>query len=194
MIKCNLSVLLAERNLKITKVSNDTGISRTTLTALNNNSSQGVQFETLNKLCNYLNITPDKLFLYTPYDIEINIIKVSDMEITSKIEKGKNIDFELNIKSNKKNISCHLIASVYFTHNNFILEYSIPIFEDKKESEIYLKNLKEIKEIILNIPLQFVTGIDEFLFQKGWDEIISHKVTFRVEGFSDFLHFLNTIE
>lgn len=51
MIKCNLAVLLAERGLKLTTVSNDTGISRTTLTALANNKNSGIQFDTLNTLC-----------------------------------------------------------------------------------------------------------------------------------------------
>ena len=70
MLRCNLAVLLAERGLKITAVSSDTKISRTTLTALANNYSQGIQFDTMNTLCNYLQITPDKLFLYSPINIE----------------------------------------------------------------------------------------------------------------------------
>lgn len=72
MIKCNLPVLLAERGLKITKLSNDTGISRTTLTSLSNNYSQGIQFDTLNKICNYLKINPGDLFLYVPFEINFD--------------------------------------------------------------------------------------------------------------------------
>lgn len=71
MVRCNLSVLLAERHLKITKVSKDTGISRTTLTYLANNYSKGIQYETLNTLCTYLHTTPDELISYIPIDIEI---------------------------------------------------------------------------------------------------------------------------
>ena len=62
-MKCNLKVLLAERNLKITQVSNDTGISRTTLTFLSNGEAKGIQFSTLETLCNYLNITANELFI-----------------------------------------------------------------------------------------------------------------------------------
>lgn len=71
MVRCNLSVLLAERHLKITKISKDTGISRTTLTYLANNYSKGIQYETLNTLCTYLHTTPDELISYIPIDIEI---------------------------------------------------------------------------------------------------------------------------
>ena len=71
MIRCNLAILLAERNLKITKVSSHTKISRTTLTALANNYSQGIQFDTLDTLCLYLKVTPDQLIAYEPVDIEV---------------------------------------------------------------------------------------------------------------------------
>lgn len=69
MIHCNLSVLLAERRLKISRVAADTGISRTTLTALAYNNSQGIQMATLNTLCLYLGIQPDDLFSFYPYDL-----------------------------------------------------------------------------------------------------------------------------
>ena len=71
MVRCFLSVLLAERNLKITKVCKDTGISRTTLTYLANNYSKGIQYDTLNTLCTYLHTTPDELISYIPIEIEI---------------------------------------------------------------------------------------------------------------------------
>lgn len=70
MIDCNLAVLLAERDLKITKVSKDTGISRTTLTALCNDYSGGVKFDTINTLCTYLKVTPEDFFSYLPYEYD----------------------------------------------------------------------------------------------------------------------------
>lgn len=70
MLICNLAVLLAERGKNISTVSSDTGISRTTLTALSSNKSAGIQFETVNTLCSYLNISPGDLFLYSPIEIE----------------------------------------------------------------------------------------------------------------------------
>jgi len=73
MIESNLAVLLAERNLKISKVSADTGISRTTLTALCNDYTGGIKFETLDVLCKYLNTDPSDFFNYTAYDYEIAV-------------------------------------------------------------------------------------------------------------------------
>lgn len=84
MIKSNLKVLLAQNNIKLSKVSVDTGISRTTLTALSEGHSKGVQFDTLNTLCNYFNINPSSFFSYFPLDIDLVItnidLRVSDYE------------------------------------------------------------------------------------------------------------------
>lgn len=104
MIICNLAVLLAQRQLKITRVSNDTGISRTTLTALNQNESKGVQFETINALCQYLKVNPSNFFQYLPFDVSCNtVITKNDTSFTNEmmesIEIKKNdISFDFFIK------------------------------------------------------------------------------------------------
>ncbi|MBU7539329.1 helix-turn-helix transcriptional regulator [Levilactobacillus brevis] len=73
MITNKLSVLMAERKLKATRISSDTGIARSTLSGLTNESSKMIQFETINTLCNYLRITPNDFLLYSPFDIEFDI-------------------------------------------------------------------------------------------------------------------------
>lgn len=60
--RINLKKLIIERRLSITKVSKDTGISRTTLTGLYYHPGRGIQIKTLNTLCNYFDITPGELF------------------------------------------------------------------------------------------------------------------------------------
>lgn len=55
MISNNFSRLLGERLLKISKVADETGISRTTLTNLYYRRSTAITFDVLNKLCEYLN-------------------------------------------------------------------------------------------------------------------------------------------
>lgn len=78
MIKSNLATLLAARNLRISKVSELTGISRTTLTALATGKPQGIQLDTLDTLCMYLGVTPEELLLYIPHSIKVSIEKVAD--------------------------------------------------------------------------------------------------------------------
>lgn len=79
MIRSNLAVLLAERNLRISRVSADTGISRTTLTALSSNNFQGIQMDTLNQLCQYLNVRPESILHYVPFDVTVkNFVEESE--------------------------------------------------------------------------------------------------------------------
>ena len=55
MIRTNLAVMMAKRKCRnLAKISADTRISRTTLTNLYYDKSKGIQFETLDKLCKYL--------------------------------------------------------------------------------------------------------------------------------------------
>ena len=63
MIHCNLNVLMAQRNLKITDVHNATGLSRTTLTSLAYGHAKGIQFDTLSTLCDCLQVSPYELLL-----------------------------------------------------------------------------------------------------------------------------------
>lgn len=66
MIRNKFSVILGEKLLRISKVAQDTGISRTTLTNLYFRRAQGVTFEVLDKLCNYLECDVNDLFEYKP--------------------------------------------------------------------------------------------------------------------------------
>lgn len=104
MVRCNLSVLLAERNLKITKVCNDTGISRTTLTYLANNYSKGIQYDTLNTLCSYLKVSPGELISFVPVDIYIGYVH----------RDGTNLDIELTISRNGKTVTSGLLGTLQF--------------------------------------------------------------------------------
>lgn len=55
MIKNNFSRTLGERLLKMKKVSDETGISRTTLLSIYQRRCKAITFEVLDKLCKYLN-------------------------------------------------------------------------------------------------------------------------------------------
>ena len=65
MIRNKFSAILGEKLLRISKVSKDTGISRTTLTSLYYRRCQGVTLEVLDKLSCYLNCDIGDLFEYT---------------------------------------------------------------------------------------------------------------------------------
>ena len=53
MIKCNLVLLLAERQLKVADVVRQTGISKTTLHKIYKDESTLIDSETIHKLCDF---------------------------------------------------------------------------------------------------------------------------------------------
>lgn len=57
MIKYNLILLLAERQLKVADAVLQTGISKTTLHKIYKDESTQIDFETIDKLCDFLGIT-----------------------------------------------------------------------------------------------------------------------------------------
>lgn len=153
MLKCNLAVLLAERKLKISKVSADTGISRTTLTALSSNQSQGIQFDTLNTLCSYLRVTPAEFFCYAPFEVKVKFDKnekeTSYVNIFFNTSKGSSFtdvvylfaDVELNYEDSKPVSPVDLSLSLPDDDDNLrtLRRYMIglsPIFKRDIEQQI----------------------------------------------------------
>ena len=64
MITNRFSEILGKKRIKISDVMQHTGITRPTLSALYYDSGKGINFETLDKLCEYLQIQPGELFVY----------------------------------------------------------------------------------------------------------------------------------
>lgn len=99
MLINNLATILTERQLKITKVANDTHISRTTLTSLFQNDSKMIQLETINTLCQYLKITPGDFFEYVPYDFDFSIYISDELKYDPNEEpETHEVEAYLNVK------------------------------------------------------------------------------------------------
>lgn len=170
MIRCNLAILLAERSLKITKVSNDTGISRTTLTSLANNYGHGIQFDTINTLCNYLRISPEQLISYVPVDIKINNVDLDD-DI---------LDINLTIIKNNRSYDCGLTGTCHTFFSDGKLDdvdIHIEFWDEDNGEEVKEENLM-ISNTFKSIPITFIEDIKDNIF----DKILSK---FDVENVSD---------
>ncbi|OMD08409.1 helix-turn-helix domain-containing protein [Paenibacillus odorifer] len=67
MLRINLAVVMAKKRIySLAPMSEATGISRTTLTALYYEKGKGVQFETIEKVCKYLDIQVGELIEIMP--------------------------------------------------------------------------------------------------------------------------------
>ncbi len=62
MVKNNFRVLLAERKKKMSDVEKETGLSRGAIRGLYYETSKGVQFSTLQTICEYLSCDVSDLF------------------------------------------------------------------------------------------------------------------------------------
>ena len=156
MLLSNLKVLLAERKLTISKVSLDTSISRTTLTALANNSGTGIQFETLDKLCQYLNVDPSTFFLFYNGDLKIDFYNDSENSFCTDISFcRKNLsvfcDFSYHLEQVNHSFYLNERNAPYVNPEVFINEISIYISSIDGD-ETYLLDIKKvplpIKQII----------------------------------------------
>lgn len=56
MIQCHFARLLGERKLKISDVARDTGINRGTLTRLYYETTERIELDVLDRLCDYFGI------------------------------------------------------------------------------------------------------------------------------------------
>lgn len=63
-IICKLSTLMGERRLKIQDVHEKTGISRSTLSKLYHDNKVGIDYTTLDKLCNLFECTPGDILYH----------------------------------------------------------------------------------------------------------------------------------
>jgi len=154
MIRCNLAILLAERRLRITTVAADTGISRTTLTALAGNTSQGIQLGTLNKLCLYLKVTPNHLFSVVPFDVRF---------IPEDIEDGR-FYIEVRFTDGESASRASLFANTEIFADTFVDEITEATFE----------RITDI-EIDIQIPDPSEEGINEFCISAEQDNIVLMK-------------------
>ena len=66
MILCNLPVLLAERRMKVADLIRMTGISKSTMPKIYNEQTSRIDFETMDKICEALDIGVGDLFTYAP--------------------------------------------------------------------------------------------------------------------------------
>lgn len=73
MLANRLSVLMAERQLSIKQVVQDTGLSRNTISNITNNPESNISTETLDKLCIYFEVDPSEFFVFSPYSIELGL-------------------------------------------------------------------------------------------------------------------------
>ncbi|MBQ3819685.1 helix-turn-helix transcriptional regulator [bacterium] len=66
MINNKLSTILGEKRMRVSELSKLTGISQNALNKIYHNKTKGVDFNTLNKICNILERNTQEIFEFIP--------------------------------------------------------------------------------------------------------------------------------
>ena len=69
-IVVKLDVLLADRKVKSKELAAHVGITEANLSLLKQGKVKGVRFDTLEKICEYLDCQPGDLLLYAPVEVK----------------------------------------------------------------------------------------------------------------------------
>lgn len=191
MILSRLKVLLAERDLKVSQVANDTGLSRTTLTALSNNTLKGIRLDTINTLCQYLDISTDDFFDYLPFDFDVisdsdsnfpfegterglNVVEKMNSRMLGKSEKKFSLIGRINKSDDTSIQSVEVLLGK--TSDNGVYKSQIKDFnlflDNLKGSfkELFFQQLKEKLEDELNLKSRFSSYKFKFTFDNAFVE------------------------
>jgi putative transcriptional regulator len=71
MIRCHLSTLMGRDKLRISDVAQRTGLNRSTITALYNETATRVELPAIESLCNLFQCQVGELFEVVPTDAEV---------------------------------------------------------------------------------------------------------------------------
>ena len=173
MIKNNFNELVAQRKLKITRISNDTGISRPTLNALTRDDGKGIQYDTLNVLCNYFSVTPCEFFSYIPYDIKYNFEVIDEQgEVIAQRDEleytmQKKALLFINVFDNK-GLKKHTFEILYFV----LTTYNTTV-------DVDVNNFGEIISEIKGNSSKVI--LDQKQFENGDNEVIVFLKEFEVQ-------------
>lgn len=140
MIINKLNLLLAERFIKASKFSRDTGIAQSTISKIVNNSTSQIDYSTLDKICRYLNITPSDFFEYDPINV---IFQSFSKDTENEDDINKNFSFFIRYGNGTeifRTIKYEVYVDIYAEELYVIVSPVMSSSEDTAFTK-YIKNL-----------------------------------------------------
>lgn len=129
---------MAEKNLNIQKVKDNTTLSRTTISNLYNNNGAGVQFDTMKQLCKLLKCQPGDLFTYVDISVEFKEISNDSYETGFDINTAMStFKYDNEIDQTKYKMISEVLCKLEY--ENIITQFAFRVFlHFKFESELEL--------------------------------------------------------
>lgn len=146
MIKNNLKKLMKEKNVTIADLHRTLGISRPTLTKMANNETDGIRYDTINKLCKFFKISPNELLVFVPFDkfectvnptksIKLDLIRVEKEDVRQLTDLGKELDMALSFD---ENTFSYISSEVkYFPKKLLYVAFELQNEDKAKEKEFF---------------------------------------------------------
>ena len=188
MIRNRLSELLSERGLKTSRVALEVGIARSSLTSMIQNDSEMVRYDAIDKLCNYLNITPCDFFDYSP--LTFNFTLDDDPQI---IVEEIFFALSLNLKDgiDIKKFEFDILVDMYDEEHNkkdFDLEVVFDKFRknNKNKHDLIFKVVRENENKTLKDYVETLSpGLKNVLFKKLQNLITSYVIEYLKKNTED---------
>lgn len=162
MIRNNLAALLAENGIKITRLAADTGLSRNTITSTAQNDGKMIQLETINLICQRLQISPTDFFEYLPFDL-VPVIEFSSWDGTPKdIWLGNKLVKEVTI--NTFNLDVFVKRTSKDKSSDITFEFSAVLEKPWKDIENHVPYYGEPISINIDINKESLSDFGELWY------------------------------
>lgn len=159
MIRNNLALIMTTQQKRIGWLSNETKISRNTISATMQNEGKMIQLATINKICQALKITPSDLFEYVPFDFDysFNLDKELDNGNETDIHLF-NVDFFINVYENNSKVSAISFVGYYEMIFGTPNMYSVALYPSTEDELIkynnYLSRLSDAFRTDISIDIE----------------------------------------
>lgn len=208
MLYFKLDQIMDKKNLTINKVSSETKISRPALTAMYNNDSRGAQFDTLEKLIEYLEVSLDDLigekinqnvFIFKPTKLKEDLLKAENDTIDARddnfvnVKPSETLPYEAVLMENgevKKKFEFAVHPLVDTSSTNLIKKEktinSILIVFYRTDDNGNNIAVNDINVFLGNLNTEAVISLAENIF-KSWFSIFSFLTKENESIFSNYL-------
>lgn len=154
---------MIDRGITATQLFNDTGIARSTISKISNNKTDKINISTVDKLCNYLMVSPADFFDYIPFEISMKA-GFDNYDSLSDLEEEMQFAFE------GWEEPIFLIINIFHLGKKLTIEYQGSCFVNTQNffkcSNIQLKISKDndrLSDTVFNWPIQFQNDFAEIV-------------------------------
>ena len=176
MIRNRLNELMKIKKVRVKDLNEQLGISRATLVKIRENTATQMRYDTINKLCKYLNVTLNDFFEYTPMDISIcSSTPPHEVEKIEEANKKPNDFTTLEFIDSELIISADSVQYYYFVDDckympddlfyiSFISAYDLVHEPGLKEEYPNAQQTDELVKDWKSLPDGFQTMLEKRLY------------------------------